>query len=84
MQPTVPAEGRSPPRIGNIGHLTRLSNKLIQLGTDNDQIQAYLQVNNWHSSFPLLDDLLLSLTFWVIFAWINAVTLYLYWLDKPW
>eukprot|EP00268_Persea_americana_P034172 TRINITY_DN3381_c0_g1_i1.p1 TRINITY_DN3381_c0_g1~~TRINITY_DN3381_c0_g1_i1.p1 ORF type:complete len:752 (-),score=160.43 TRINITY_DN3381_c0_g1_i1:571-2826(-) len=53
-KPTVPAEGRSPPRIGNIGHLTRLSNKLIQLGSNNDQIQAYLQDNNewleWHKN----------------------------------
>lgn len=43
-QPTVPAEGRSPPRIGNIGHLTRISNKLIQLGNNNSEIHAYLQV----------------------------------------
>lgn len=44
LQPTVPAEGRSPPRIGNIGHLTRISNKLVQLGNSSSQIQAYLQV----------------------------------------
>lgn len=43
-QPTVPAEGRSQPRIGNIGHLTRISNKLIQLGNNNSEIQAQLQV----------------------------------------
>ncbi|KAH7544587.1 hypothetical protein FEM48_Zijuj01G0001600 [Ziziphus jujuba var. spinosa] len=35
LQPTLPAEGRSPPRIGNIGHLTRISNKLVQLGNNN-------------------------------------------------
>ncbi|CDY12058.1 BnaC03g59740D [Brassica napus] len=28
LQPTVPAEGRKPLRIGSIGHLTRISNKL--------------------------------------------------------
>ncbi|XP_056175542.1 uncharacterized protein LOC115687227 isoform X2 [Syzygium oleosum] len=44
-KPTVPAEGRSPPRIGNIGHLTRISNKLVQLGTNNTEIQKYLQEN---------------------------------------
>ncbi|KAJ4702988.1 Serine/threonine-protein phosphatase 6 regulatory subunit 3 [Melia azedarach] len=45
-KPTVPAEGRSSPRIGNIGHLTRISNKLVQLGNNNSEIQAYLQGNN--------------------------------------
>lgn len=44
-KPTVPAEGRSPPKIGNIGHLTRISNKLVQLGTNNTEIQKYLQEN---------------------------------------
>ncbi|XVF86141.1 hypothetical protein PTKIN_Ptkin18bG0016500 [Pterospermum kingtungense] len=44
--PTISAEGRAPPKIGNIGHLTRISNKLIQLGNSNDEIQAYLQENN--------------------------------------
>lgn len=43
-QPTSSAEDRSPPRIGNIGHITRISNKLIQLGNNNSEIQAYLQV----------------------------------------
>ncbi|KAH9796127.1 SIT4 phosphatase-associated family protein [Citrus sinensis] len=45
-KPTVPAEGRLPPRIGNIGHLTRISNKLIQLGNNNSEIHAYLQENS--------------------------------------
>lgn len=45
-KPTVPAEGRSPPRIGNIGHLTRISNKLVQLGNNNSEIHAYLQENS--------------------------------------
>ncbi|GMI92008.1 hypothetical protein like AT1G30470 [Hibiscus trionum] len=51
--PTVSAEGRAPPRIGNIGHLTRISNKLVQLGNSNGEIQAYLQENcewtDWHT-----------------------------------
>ncbi|XP_068656215.1 uncharacterized protein [Aristolochia californica] len=48
-KPAVPAEGKSPPRIGNIGHLTRISNKLIQLGNNNSQVQQYLQDNSeWH------------------------------------
>ncbi|GMI93199.1 hypothetical protein like AT1G30470 [Hibiscus trionum] len=44
--PTVSAEGRAPPKIGNIGHLTRISNKLVQLGNSNGEIQAYLQENS--------------------------------------
>jgi hypothetical protein len=50
LQPTVPAEGRSPPRIGNIGHLTRISNKLVQLGNSNSEIQAHLQVYSYDMS----------------------------------
>ncbi|KAF3779861.1 Serine/threonine-protein phosphatase 6 regulatory subunit 2 [Nymphaea thermarum] len=42
-KPTSAASGRSPPKIGNIGHLTRIANKLIQLGNTNGQISAYLQ-----------------------------------------
>ncbi|XP_075664595.1 uncharacterized protein LOC142634193 isoform X1 [Castanea sativa] len=53
-KPTVPSEGRLPPRIGNIGHLTRISNKLIQLGNNSSKIQAYLQENSewtdWHTN----------------------------------
>ncbi|CAH9134669.1 unnamed protein product [Cuscuta epithymum] len=45
-KPTVPVEGKSPPRIGNMGHITRLANKLIQLGNHNDNIQSYLQENS--------------------------------------
>jgi len=47
-QPTVPSEGKTPPRIGNVGHMTRIANKLIQLGNSNNTIQVHLQVN-----FPL-------------------------------
>uniref|UniRef100_A0A803Q2V7 SIT4 phosphatase-associated family protein n=1 Tax=Cannabis sativa TaxID=3483 RepID=A0A803Q2V7_CANSA len=45
-KPTVPAEGRSLPRIGNIGHITRLSNKINQLGNTNSDVQALLQANS--------------------------------------
>ncbi|PIN07329.1 SAP family cell cycle dependent phosphatase-associated protein [Handroanthus impetiginosus] len=44
--PTIPAEGRAPPRIGNLGHLTRIANKLVQLGNSNAEIQKVLQENN--------------------------------------
>ncbi|CAO2179437.1 unnamed protein product [Urochloa humidicola] len=43
--PTVPSEGKTPPRIGNVGHMTRIANKLIQLGNNNSTIQAHLQDN---------------------------------------
>ncbi|XP_077252908.1 uncharacterized protein LOC143892288 isoform X2 [Tasmannia lanceolata] len=43
--PTLPAAGRQLPRTGNIGHITRIANKLVQLGNGNDYIHAYLQEN---------------------------------------
>ncbi|GAA0146212.1 phosphatase modulator [Lithospermum erythrorhizon] len=45
-KPTASIGGKLPPRIGNIGHLTRIANKLVQLGNNNSDIQAYLQANN--------------------------------------
>ncbi|KAJ9558115.1 hypothetical protein OSB04_012729 [Centaurea solstitialis] len=52
--PTVPAEGRTPPRIGNVGHMTRIANKLLQLADSNSYIQAHLQDNSewveWHAN----------------------------------
>lgn len=44
-QPTLPATGRHLPRMGNLGHITRIANKLVQMGNANDQIHSYLQVN---------------------------------------
>ncbi|XP_057954501.1 uncharacterized protein LOC131148655 isoform X2 [Malania oleifera] len=45
-QPTLPAAGRRAPRAGYLGHITRISNKLVQLGNSNGCIQAYLQEND--------------------------------------
>ncbi|CBI16320.3 unnamed protein product, partial [Vitis vinifera] len=45
-QPTIPAAGRNAPRAGNLGHITRISNKLGQLGSSNSRIQAFLQENS--------------------------------------
>ncbi|KAJ4826747.1 hypothetical protein Tsubulata_016840 [Turnera subulata] len=42
-QPTLPAVGKRAPRAGNLGHITRISNKLLQLGNSNGRIQTYLQ-----------------------------------------
>uniref|UniRef100_A0A0D9W9L7 Uncharacterized protein n=1 Tax=Leersia perrieri TaxID=77586 RepID=A0A0D9W9L7_9ORYZ len=51
---TVPSEGRSSPRIGNVGHMTRISNKLVQLAKTNSIIQSHLQRNSgwgeWHTN----------------------------------
>jgi len=64
--PTVPSEEKAPPRIGNVGHMTRIANKLIQLGNSNSIIQAHLQVifpsssNRW---FKGLSGFLLMLVF---------------------
>ncbi|KAE8732334.1 auxin response factor 18-like [Hibiscus syriacus] len=44
--PILPAVGKRAPRAGNIGHITRISNKLIQLGSSNSSVQAYLQENS--------------------------------------
>ncbi|KAE8727672.1 serine/threonine-protein phosphatase 6 regulatory subunit 3-like isoform X2 [Hibiscus syriacus] len=44
--PILPAVGKHAPRAGNIGHITHISNKLIQLGSSNSSIQAYLQENS--------------------------------------
>ncbi|GAB4829428.1 hypothetical protein Ancab_019099 [Ancistrocladus abbreviatus] len=53
-KPTVSLDGRLPPRIGNIGHLTRISNKLVHVGNTNGEIQAFLQENKewveWQSN----------------------------------
>uniref|UniRef100_M1AE45 SIT4 phosphatase-associated family protein n=1 Tax=Solanum tuberosum TaxID=4113 RepID=M1AE45_SOLTU len=43
-QPTLPATGKQAPRVGNIGHITRISNKLIQLGNSDNCIRAHLEV----------------------------------------
>ncbi|OIT06162.1 PREDICTED: serine/threonine-protein phosphatase 6 regulatory subunit 3 [Nicotiana attenuata] len=45
-KPTASVEGRSPPRIGNIGHVTRIANKLVQLRNKNNGIQLRLQENS--------------------------------------
>ncbi|KAH6790165.1 SIT4 phosphatase-associated family protein [Perilla frutescens var. frutescens] len=45
-KPTISAEGKKPPRIGNIGHLTRIANKLIQLGNNTSDVQTFLQENS--------------------------------------
>ncbi|TVU34266.1 hypothetical protein EJB05_16097 [Eragrostis curvula] len=52
--PTVPSEGKTPPRIGNVGHMTRIANKIIQLANSNSTIQTHLQENSqwveWQAS----------------------------------
>ncbi|KAL1555753.1 serine/threonine-protein phosphatase 6 regulatory subunit 1-like [Salvia divinorum] len=45
-KPTISTEGRKPPRIGNIGHLTHIANKLVQLGNSNSDIHTCLQENS--------------------------------------
>ncbi|GAB4859225.1 hypothetical protein Ancab_010685 [Ancistrocladus abbreviatus] len=44
-QPTVPAAGKKAPRAGNLGHITRISNRIVQLGQNNRRIQTYLEEN---------------------------------------
>ncbi|KAG6496540.1 hypothetical protein ZIOFF_044407 [Zingiber officinale] len=53
VKATVCAQGRLPPRIGNIGHITRIGNKLSQLANSNSIIKEHLQENSdwidWHN-----------------------------------
>ncbi|GAB2214036.1 hypothetical protein Droror1_Dr00018368 [Drosera rotundifolia] len=45
-EPTVIVDGRVPWKIGNIGHLTRIANQLIHMGSTNEEIQTVLKKNN--------------------------------------
>ncbi|GAB2285110.1 hypothetical protein Dimus_019564 [Dionaea muscipula] len=44
-QQTAPATGEKAPRAGNLGHITRISNKIVQLAQNNTHIQTFLQEN---------------------------------------
>ncbi|KAL1223851.1 hypothetical protein V5N11_007817 [Cardamine amara subsp. amara] len=52
--PTVIATGKKTPRVGYVGHITRLCYKLVQLSDSNGLIKASLQENSewneWQSS----------------------------------
>lgn len=45
LQPTVPAAGRRGTRVGNIGHITRIFNKIAHLAHSQSHITKYLQVS---------------------------------------
>ncbi|XP_054815889.1 uncharacterized protein LOC129315834 isoform X2 [Prosopis cineraria] len=53
-QPTVAASGTRTPRAGNIGHITRFANKLVNLAYNQSRIQAFLQKdsewNDWQAA----------------------------------
>ncbi|KAL2593674.1 hypothetical protein AAZV13_12G143100 [Glycine max] len=52
--PTVPAAGKQVPRAGNIGHITRIVNKLVHLAHNRNLILTCLQENSewneWQAS----------------------------------
>ncbi|KAG4968478.1 hypothetical protein JHK87_034129 [Glycine soja] len=52
--PTVPAAGKQAPRAGNIGHITRIVNKLVHLAHNRNLILTCLQENSewneWQAS----------------------------------
>ncbi|KAH9660759.1 serine/threonine-protein phosphatase 6 regulatory subunit 3 isoform x1 [Citrus sinensis] len=52
-KPTLPASGKRAPRAGNLGHITRISNKLVQLGSTNSRIHACLQENTEWSEWQV-------------------------------
>ncbi|KAK1435141.1 hypothetical protein QVD17_00901 [Tagetes erecta] len=53
-QPTLAAAGRKPPRVGNLGHVTRIANKITQLGNIDSCIQTHIQEssewNEWQTT----------------------------------
>ncbi|KAF5822800.1 putative SIT4 phosphatase-associated protein family [Helianthus annuus] len=53
-QPTLLATGRKAPRLGNLGHITRIANKIMQLANTDSRIQIHIQGNNewneWQST----------------------------------
>ncbi|XP_027773377.1 serine/threonine-protein phosphatase 6 regulatory subunit 3-like isoform X3 [Solanum pennellii] len=44
-QPTFANSAKRAPRVGSIGHITRISNKLVQLGKNDNYIQAHIEKN---------------------------------------
>ncbi|XP_047308547.1 serine/threonine-protein phosphatase 6 regulatory subunit 3-like [Impatiens glandulifera] len=67
-EPAVPAEGKQPPKIGNIGHITRIANKLVQLGNSNNIIQEHLQKNSiwdeWQTTVLSKRNILENIQHW--------------------
>ncbi|GAA0168952.1 phosphatase modulator [Lithospermum erythrorhizon] len=53
-QPTKPASGTKIPKVGYLGHLTRISNKLVQLANNDKRVQEHIQENgewnDWQST----------------------------------
>ena len=59
FQPTLPAPGKRAPRMGNLGHITRISNKLVQLGNTDSRIKVHLEVYVMLNTFiVILPDLI--------------------------
>ncbi|KAL1562567.1 serine/threonine-protein phosphatase 6 regulatory subunit 1-like [Salvia divinorum] len=67
-KPTVAADGKLPPRIGNIGFLSRIANKLIQLGNNDCEVLKLLQENSewvdWQSNVLLKRNILENVFQW--------------------
>ncbi|KAJ9540547.1 hypothetical protein OSB04_027053 [Centaurea solstitialis] len=53
-QPTLPASGRNAPRVGNLGHVTRIANKITQMGNGDSRIQTHIKEssewNEWQAT----------------------------------
>ncbi|KAI3826491.1 hypothetical protein L1987_00539 [Smallanthus sonchifolius] len=53
-QPTLVAAGRKAPRLGNLGHITRIANKIMQLTNTDSRIQIHIQEssewNEWQAT----------------------------------
>ena len=44
LQPTLPAADKKQPKAGNLGHITRIANKIVQIGQGKKSIQTHIQV----------------------------------------
>ncbi|CAM8955637.1 unnamed protein product [Rhodiola kirilowii] len=68
-KPTLPVAGKPAPRAGNIGHITRLSNKLVQIGSNSRHITACLQDHNewneWQATVLLKRNAVENVYRWV-------------------
>ncbi|KAI3749673.1 hypothetical protein L2E82_20289 [Cichorium intybus] len=51
--PTLPAFGRNELRVGNIEHISRIANKIMQLGNSDTRIQMHIQKSSeWNEWQP--------------------------------
>ncbi|GJV38040.1 serine/threonine-protein phosphatase 6 regulatory subunit 3-like protein [Tanacetum coccineum] len=72
--PTLPAKGRTPPRIGNVRHMTRIANKLIEQGANSSYIESNFQGDSewveWQTNVPTKRNTIENVYQWAC-GWVN-------------